>query len=95
MHNLEAPGISAGTFLRKQKCFAGLWSICTYNVSLSRSTLPLHTHSRASLIRTNWDSFMFGFVNFRINQVSQNTRWGGGIGDSHALSSAATEVISH
>jgi hypothetical protein len=46
-------------------------------------------YSRASLIRTNWDSGMFGLVNFRINRVLQNTRprEGGGIGDSSALSS--------
>jgi hypothetical protein len=36
------------------------------------------TYNRASLIRTNWDSGMFGLVNFRINRVLQNTRPGGG-----------------
>jgi hypothetical protein len=41
-------------------------------------------YSRASLIRTLWDSGMFGLVNFRINWVLQNTR---GVGDSRALSS--------
>jgi hypothetical protein len=38
------------------------------------------TYSRASLIRTNWDSGMFGLVNFRINRVLQNTRRRGGGG---------------
>jgi hypothetical protein len=35
-------------------------------------------YSRSSLIQTNWDSGMFGLVNFRINLVLQNTRGGGG-----------------
>jgi hypothetical protein len=35
-------------------------------------------YSRASLIRTNWDLGMFGWANFRINRVLQNTRPGGG-----------------
>jgi hypothetical protein len=35
-------------------------------------------YSRDSLIRTNWDSGMFGFVNFRINRVF--TKYGGGGG---------------
>jgi hypothetical protein len=42
-------------------------------------------YSRASLIRTNWDSVMFGSVNFRINRVLQNTRRGGGGSNEQAL----------
>jgi hypothetical protein len=38
----------------------------------------LYTVSRASLIRNNWDSGMFGLVHFLINRVLQNTRPGGG-----------------
>jgi hypothetical protein len=40
-------------------------------------------YSTASLIRNNWDSGIFGLVNFRINRGSQNTRrsrrGGGGV----------------
>jgi hypothetical protein len=43
-------------------------------------TLACCKYSRASLIRTNWDSGMFGLVNFRINRVLQSTRPGKGIG---------------
>jgi hypothetical protein len=34
----------------------------------------------ASLIRTNWDSGMFGLVNFQINRVLQKYTAGGGGG---------------
>jgi hypothetical protein len=59
--------------------------------SISEPARNPHGHkrhySRASLIRTNWDSGMIGLVNFRIKWVLQNTRREGGIGDSRALSS--------
>jgi hypothetical protein len=53
--------------------------LCAVNSMFSKNS----NYSTASLIRTNWDSRMFGLVNFRINRVLHNTRReGGGIGHS-------------
>jgi hypothetical protein len=54
----------------------------------------VNKYSRASLIRTNSDSGMFGLVNFGINRILQNTRQGvGGIGDFRALSSECQRAV--
>jgi hypothetical protein len=49
-------------------------------------------YSRASLIRTDWDSGMFGLENIRINRVLQDTRRGGGGGGSEISARSRVKV---
>jgi hypothetical protein len=66
---------------QKAADFFSNWVTVTFSricpADLVRFIITLR-YSRASLIRTNWDSGMFGLVNLRINRVLQNTRREGG-----------------
>jgi hypothetical protein len=47
-----------------------IFRLCSTNMTYTKSG---YKYSRASLIRTNWNSGMFGLVIFRISRVLQNT----------------------
>jgi hypothetical protein len=47
-----------------------IFRLCSTNITCRESE---YKYIRTSLIRTNWDSGMFGLANFRISRVLQNT----------------------
>jgi hypothetical protein len=92
MHNEEVHGLySSPSIIMVIKARRIRWAwhveifrLCLTNITCTESG---YIYSRPSLILTNWNSGMFGLVNFRISRVLQNTYRGDEIGDFRALSS--------
>jgi hypothetical protein len=82
MHNEEVHGLyTSPSIIRVMKArmkWAGhveIFRLCSTNITCTESG---YKYSRASLIRTNWNSGMIGLANFRFSKVLQNICRGAG-----------------